>query len=114
MNLEAIKETAIKLDGLFKKHATESEDVIAAYKQCKPVIEKAISGEIKEAKTVQLPSGYFSTEFDLFNIRELYKTAALLDMYLEGWESEAEYNAHMENIMKKSDQEYNDLLKKNT
>lgn len=84
---------------MFKKHATESEDVIDAYKQCKPIIDRAITGEIKEPNTVRLPSGYFSTEFDLFKIRELYKTASLLDMYLEGWESEEEYNKHMEGVM---------------
>lgn len=114
MNQEAIKDTAIKLEVLFKKHTTGSEDVIAAYKQCKPIIDKAIKGEIKEPNTVRLPSGYFSTEFHLFNIRELYKTASLLDMYLEGWESEEEYNKRMEGVMTQANQEYDELLKKNT
>lgn len=114
MNHKEIKDTAIKLKQLFEDHSLESKDVVDAYKQCAPVIDKAIAGEIKEANTVRLPTGYFSTEFDLFHIRNLYKTAALLDMYLEGWESEEEFNVHMENVMKQASREHNELLKKNT
>lgn len=99
-NKRAVVEAASKLDALFIKYESRSADVAAAYKQCKPLIDRAKNGEINEATRERLPGGYFSTEFDLINIRELYRAASELDMYLEGWESEEAFNQHMKNILK--------------
>lgn len=98
MNIEAIIKTAIVLDNLFKKYGAESSDVADAYKQCKPIIEKAISGQITKPKSLRLPLNYFSTEFELFNFRDLYKAAADLNMYLEGWDTEVQLNKNFRKI----------------
>ena len=99
MNPKAVKETAYFLDELFRKYQSSSEDVAAAYRQCKPIIEKAKQGEFIEATEVRLPSNYFTTEFDLIKFRDLYKAASDLNMYLEGWDSEEAFNAHMEKLL---------------
>jgi hypothetical protein len=99
-NKQAVIETATRLEKLFLKYQETNADVAAAYIQCRPLIERAKSGQINKATKERLPSGYFSTKFDLFNIRDLYKTASELDMYLEGWESEEAFNKHMEKILK--------------
>ena len=98
-NKKAVMETASRLEALFLKYQSSSGDVAAAYKQCKSLIDRAKNGEIEKATDERLPGGYFSTEFELINIRDLYKTASELDMYLEGWESEEAFNEHMKGIL---------------
>jgi|SRR5690554_1400089 len=102
-NKKAVMKAASRLENLFIKYRSYSTDVEAAYKQCKPLIERAKNGEINGATSERLPGGYFSTEFELINIRELYKAASELDMYLEGWESEEAFNEHMKSILRKTD-----------
>ncbi|OEC32751.1 hypothetical protein SAMN05216600_1311 [Pseudomonas cuatrocienegasensis] len=100
-NKKAVMETASRLEKLFLKYKSSSSDVAAAYRQCKPLIDRAKDGGIDKATGERLPGGYFSTEFELINIRDLYKAASELDMYLEGWESEEAFNKHMEDILRK-------------
>ena len=104
----------MKLETLFLRYSSESDDVAAAYKQCKAMIKKAIAGEITEVTTERLPGGYFTSHFEVIEFSDLYKAAADFDMYLEGWESEEKFNAHMEGVMKQAEQEYSELLDKNT
>jgi len=98
-NKQAVMDTASRLDKLFVKYQSSSSDVMAAYKQCKLLIDRAKNGEIHQATEERLPGSYFSTEFELINIRDLYKAASELDMYLEGWESEKAFNEHMKGVL---------------
>lgn len=98
-NRMAVMETASRLEQLFIKYKDSSEDVAAAYRQCKPLIDRAKNGEIDKITAERLPGSYFTTEFDLINIRDLYKAASELDMYLEGWPSEDAFNKHMKDIL---------------
>ncbi len=100
-NKQALMDTASKLEKLFLYYRQSSEDAAAAYKQCKPLIDKAKNGEINSATEERLPGGYFTTEFELIDFRDLYKAASELDMYLEGWESEQAFNESMKDILEK-------------
>lgn len=100
-NKQALIKTAYQLEELFLGYQQSSDDVAKAYKQCKPLIDKAKNGEISSATDERLPGGYFSTEFELINIKDLYKTASEFDMYLEGWESEKAFNENMESLLGK-------------
>lgn len=98
-NKNALMEAACELEELFLRYQKTSDDAAAAYIQCKPLIEKAKNGEISAPTGERLPVNYFSTEFELINFSDLYHTASLFDMYLEGWESEETYNEHMKGIL---------------
>jgi len=98
-NKQALMDTAMLLDKLFIKYKDSSHDVAAAYVQCKPLIDRAMNGEINKSSGEHLPGGYFSTEFELIDFRDLYKAASLFDMYLEGWESEESFNSYMDSIL---------------
>jgi hypothetical protein len=98
-NKAALMRAAAELERLFMNYRQNSGDVAAAYEQCKPLIEKAKNGGITSPAGERLPANYFSTEFDLINYRDLYHAASLFDMYLEGWESEEAYNAHVKKML---------------
>ena len=98
-NKQAVMETASRLEKLFIKYQDPSGDAAAAYRQCKPLIDRAKNGEIEKATDERLPGGYFSAEFESIHIRDLYKAASELDMYLEGCESEEAFNKHMKGIL---------------
>jgi len=98
-NKNALIKTASELDELFLKYSKVNDDVSSAYKRCNALIAKAKLGGIVEATNVKLDSAYFSSEFDLINFEDLYEKAAEFDMYLEGWGSEEEYNAYMEELL---------------
>lgn len=100
-NKQALIEAAINLEELFARYATESDDVARAYEQCKALIGTAQSGAIDSPSSERLPAGYFSTEFDLIDFRDLYHAASLFNMYLEGWESEEAYNTHVTELLDK-------------
>jgi len=99
MNQQAIMEKAFLLERLFIKYKDQSADISAAYLQCKPLIDRAVAGEFTAATDERLPGNYFTTEFDLINYRDLYKTASDLNMYLEGWDSEQAFNKHMKKLL---------------
>lgn len=100
MNPQAVIEKAAELERLFIKYKDESADVLAAYRQCKPLIDRALAGKFTVPTYEQLPGGYFSTEFDIFNnYRDLYRAASDLDMYLRGWNSEEDFNNHMNKLL---------------
>jgi len=99
INKSALSSSAEELEKLFIKYASMNSDVAAAYKRCKPLIDRAKSGQIDNPGAEKLDATYFSPEFDLINYRDLYEKAAELDMYLDGWNSEEEYNKYMEKII---------------
>ena len=106
MNLTALKESAENLDSLLRKYSDEHEDARSAMKQCSPIIEGILAGRIQSPRQVPFPGYYFGTESTLFEHRDVCQAAAMLSMYLQGWNSEEEFNVHMENIMTKANSEH--------
>ncbi len=100
MNQQAVIEKASLLASLFQKYKDENADILAAYSQCRPLIDRAMAGEFTMATDERLPGNYFTTEFDLINYRDLYKAASDLNMYLEGWDSEDAFDENIRKIIK--------------
>lgn len=111
MNFVALKQSAERLDALLREYSGLNEDARSALRQCQPIIESIRLGEIHSPNQVLFPYYYFSTESSLFEHRDVCEEAALLAMYLEGWNSEEEYNAHMEKVLKRADAEEQQLRK---
>lgn len=100
-NKEALVAAASDLENLFLKYSKMNGDVAIAFKRCKPLIDKVTTGQITAPTSEKLDATYFSPEFDLINYKDLYEKAAELDMFLEGWGSEEEYNQFMEVLLSK-------------
>jgi hypothetical protein len=100
LNKPSVVRVASELEALFQRYSAENADVFSAFKRCRGLIDRAKSGLIIESGE-KLDATYFSPEFDLVNYKDLFEKAAELDMYLEGWKSEDEYNEHMEKLIGK-------------
>lgn len=98
LNKKAVSASAVDLERLFLKYCNLNRDVAIAYGRCKNLIDRAKLGQIQECGIEKLDATYFSPEFDLIDYKDLYEKAAELDMYLDGWGSEDEYNEYMEKI----------------
>lgn len=99
-NQKAVIESAKALEDLFLKYAKIDQDAAAAYKQCKPIIDRAKNGEITRITVERVKCGYFGGHFDLADkFPDLLHARSVLNTYLEGWNSEEDFNAYMKEIL---------------
>ena len=98
-NLEAVVSTAKRVNKLFIKYSHSSEDVKAAYSDCKHFLDRVIRREIIAPTEELCYSGYFSSHFDIVEHRDLYEAISELNVYLEGWGSIEEFEKYMEKII---------------
>ncbi|MEW7975419.1 MAG: hypothetical protein AB2810_19430 [Candidatus Thiodiazotropha endolucinida] len=102
MNIEALKNSALKVKELFEKYSEISDEAASAYKQNQVLIDEAISGEIISPTWRRVESGYFTKGEELPEYRDLFVAVAKMDLYLEGFNSENEFEEDARNRMKEA------------
>lgn len=93
---DLLERTATKLEVLLERYASSSQDVQAARTRWQPVIDLAKRREILAPGQRSLEATYFSGEYEVVDFRDLFHSAALFDLFLQGWRSEEDYGEFLD------------------
>ena len=99
MKLETFNKSALiaagkEVERLYLNYAPVNDYVRASYHANKELIDRAKNGRIEHSTEERMQLGIFRALDGESEFQDLLHAIALMDVFLEGWESEEKFNAH--------------------
>lgn len=86
------------------KYSNQSRDVAQYYRQLKRLIDLAKSEQILYPRQETIPLAYLRDDFDVSQFHEIVRYVSLFNMYMDGFESEEEFNMEIDRALENEDE----------